>query len=340
VGTGPYRLADRSSAETLRFVANPNYREPGLPKIREIVFQRHDAIQMVDAFLQRNVELVYGLNKEHVNQLDQHGKKIVALETPAVWFLAPNFRNPLLRNRNLRLAIAHAIDREAILNQFFRPGRGQADHVALSGPFPAGCWAYNPSVEQFSPQKAPVFANLAKQELKQEQRIEQVQLVLVYPRGNPDVEAACREAEKQVEAAVGIELKLVGFEPNEFQRQIVDLHEFDLAYWCHQFDDATYWIEPLLDDSNAAREPGGPNFMGYVPDVEMAALFRDIRLHKQFAEIQAMTRKLHEHIARNAIVIPLWQLKTYVAVSDRLENAALDPVTLYGDVERWTLKAR
>lgn len=341
VGTGPYRLADQSPEGSLRFIANPNYREPGLPKIREIVFQQYDALKMVDGFLQKDqkVHLVYDLNKEHVNQLDQHGAKVVALETPAVWFLAPNHRKPLLQNRNLRLAIAHAIDREAILNQFFGPGRGQADHVALTGPYPRDCWAYNADVEPFRPAQAATLVNLAKEELKKTQPVDKIRLTLAYPRANPDVEAACREIQKQV-AAIGIELELSGLEPETFQNQIAVFQNFDLAYWCHQYEDSTYWIEPLLDGSPAAREHGGLNFMGYVPDQTMAGFFRDVRLHKQFRQIQDLTHKIHEHIARNAIVIPLWQLKTYVAVSDRLEDARLDPFVLYGDVERWTLRAR
>jgi ABC-type transport system substrate-binding protein len=194
-------------------------------------------------------------------------------------------------------------------------------------------------VEPFAPSKAAALAGLAKQELKKEQGVDKIRLKLVYPRGNPDVEAACREIQKQVQT-VGIELELAALEPDAFYNQVAVYQDFDLAYWCHTFEDSTYWLEPLLDGNPAAREHGGLNFMGYVPDQAMAGFFRDLRLHKQFPQIQDVTHKIHEHIARNAIVIPLWQLKTYVAMSDRLENTTLDPFVLYGDVERWTLKTR
>jgi ABC-type transport system substrate-binding protein len=62
-----------------------------------------------------------------------------------------------------------------------------------------------------------------------------------------------------------------------------------------------------------------------------------LREHKRFAKIRELTNRIHEHIATNAIVIPLWQLDTYVAVSDRLHNITLDPWTLFGDVQDWSL---
>jgi hypothetical protein len=51
-------------------------------------------------------------------------------------------------------------------------------------------------------------------------------------------------------------------------------------------------------------------------------------------------------VAQNAIVIPLWQLGTYVAVSSGVRpkgrdgNAvALDPFDLFANVEQWELEA-
>ena len=52
---------------------------------------------------------------------------------------------------------------------------------------------------------------------------------------------------------------------------------------------------------------------------------RDVQIHKSFREIQKLTHRIHEHVAQNAIVIPLWQLDTYVAVADSVRDATLDP---------------
>ena len=54
-----------------------------------------------------------------------------------------NMANPILQDKAVREAIAHAIDREKILTTYFRPSRGQKDHAALSGPYLAGSWAHS-----------------------------------------------------------------------------------------------------------------------------------------------------------------------------------------------------
>jgi hypothetical protein len=123
-------------------------------------------------------------------------------------------------------------------------------------------------------------------------------------------------------------------------------HDFDLAYWRYDFEDPTYWLEPLLDQDPDARRPGGPNFMGYPQDAALRALFDEINLHKHFPQIQQATHQIHTHVAQDAIVIPLWQLGTYVALSsgvdpqDRHGNpAALDPFDLFANIEQWELTA-
>ncbi len=82
-------------------------------------------------------------------------------------------------------------------------------------------------------------------------------------------------------------------------------------------------------------------------DGSLQQLAVDVRRQSEhFPEIQAAAHKVHEHVAESAIVIPLWQLGTYVAVApnvvlrDRDGNAAdWDPFDPYGSVPYWELKA-
>lgn len=325
-GTGPYRLVrdPQDGPDVRRLVANPHYRVPGLPKIREIAFERHEAVKAVDLFLQKKLHLIYDMRPEHVNQLEQHGQKVVPLRTPTVWFLAPNYDRKPLQNANLRLALACAIDRESILKQYFRPKRGSRDHAALTGPYPKDSWASNPAIEDFPRAKAKGLAVLAARELG-----EALKLRLVYPAGNPEVEAALKQIESQAREA-GITLELKALDATTYREEALRRRDFDLAYWSYTYPDCTYWVEPLLS---------GGNVMNYHPDEELAALFREVRLHKNFRELRKLTHQIHEHVARSAAIIPLWQLDTYVAVSSSVQDATLDPWVLFGNVERWRLEA-
>jgi hypothetical protein len=359
VGTGPYRLAEDDNDEpgSVRFVANPHYRgrDEGLPRIREIVFRQMTRLDDVEgAFLDGDIHLIYDVPKELVSRLIQRGQKVATLRTPTVTFLAPNYHKDwpnrdLLADENVRLAIAHAIDREALLKQYFRPGGRAKDHAALTGPYPKTatqqsdpCWAYNTAVPAYRHELAEAYAEKAREVLGDRK------LTLVYPAGNPDVQAACRQIADQVNEQMRIELVVPEEVPREqsgpstkdacFYDQVTKYHNFDLAYWTHTFEDSTYWLEPLLDGAPAAREPGGLNFMGYVPDEDLARLFREIRRHKQFRRIQGLTHEVHEHVHRKAIIIPLWQRDVYVALGDRLEDVTLDPFVLFGDVEHWNIR--
>jgi ABC-type oligopeptide transport system substrate-binding subunit len=331
VGTGPYFLAERRQ-NTVRFRANPRFRERGLPRIKEIQFHQMEPQPGFDQFLAGKVDMIYGVRKAHRDALTHAGKQstLQRLNTPSVYFLAPNYAQPNtpLADSNFRLAIAHAIDREEVLNQYFRENAHDRANCQLTGPFPHDSWAYNTTVPQFQRIKAGSFLDLAKKKLGTIRPI-----TLLYPNDDPNTEIACGRIKDDLQN-VGVEIEIEPVNVREFYDRVVKQHDFDLVYWRHDFLNATYWLWPLFDPK--AKDPG-TNFMGYDPDPDLVNLFFQLREHKRFAKIRELTNRIHEHIATNAIVIPLWQLDTYVAVSDRLHNITLDPWTLFGDVQDWSL---
>jgi ABC-type transport system substrate-binding protein len=163
-------------------------------------------------------------------------------------------------------------------------------------------------------------------------------LKLSYPAGDPITEMACAEIKNQLASALSLEIVLDKVSPPEAFPAMLDAGAFDLAYWRHDFKDQTYWLWPLLDPRGIG--PGGPNFMRYYQDKDLQELFTQLNSHKQFPQIQKLTHNVHRHVFENAIVIPLWQLDTYVAVDEALENVRLDPWVLYGNVEEWDLPLR
>jgi len=333
VGTGPYVLDVEARAEDeIRFVANPNYRQAGKPRVREIVMRRYaDAVAAVRDFEQGELDLIYGISPEHVAELERN-HKIVALRGPSVWFLAPNYRKLAMQNSNLRLALAHAIDREAVLSQHFRPPGHDKDHTPLYGPFPADCWAAKPGTTPFGARDARTFADRARSELGNLLTT----LELVYPTDDPAVENACKAIQQQAAENAGLDIELVPVPSFEYYDRVVFSHRFDLAWWRHDFEDVTFWLGPLLDP--AEIPPGGDNLLGYRPDAEASRLLQDLKKHKRFLHVRATTHGLHDHMQQFAIVIPLWQLHVYVAVGPKVLHAELDPISLFGRIEDWQLK--
>jgi ABC-type oligopeptide transport system substrate-binding subunit len=343
----------------LRFTANPydRHRDQGLPRIQEIVFERRPPNEAKELMLQGKIHLIYDVRMRHVVELREGGVYVLPLRTPSVWFLAPNYRRGSLANRDLRLAITHAIDRDAILDQQFRRGGNRQDHVVLTGPYPADSWAYNHRLDRLIPTDATekeAEKRMARACAQRALKGRRISLRLAYPQGNPEVQEACTQIKSQVEGTIeGITMVLEAIEPGRFHDRIVNDHDFDLAYWRQDYESPTFWLEPLLDQDLAAQRPGGPNFMGYTQDQVVAGLFRKLNMHKHFPDIQGLTHEIHEHVARNAVVIPLWQLDTYVALSPRLrlkdargnvvERNRLDlfgNLDLLADARCWELAAR
>lgn len=339
VGTGPFLLRDPGGdGKSVRFVANPFYRHADRPHVREIQFHQMDSIEAYEEFIKGNVHLIYDVRPVHVVQLQQSRQKrrsteqVIKLPTRSIHFLAPNYRRPSLRNADLRLAIAHAIERDKILDAHYRPGSATADHAALNGPFPTRSWAFNEDAPDYSPGSAATFATKAKQALGQLPKLR-----LMYPARNPDTGQACNEIQRQL-SAVGIEIELESVEPNLFVQRVVEKHSFDLAYWRHDFKDETYWLWPLLDPAD--QDAGGANFLGYVPDTQLQDLFSRVLNHKSFRTIRDATHEIHKYIAREAVVIPLWELDTYVAVSQEVADARFSAQNLFEDIDRWILRSQ
>ncbi|MCA9162202.1 MAG: hypothetical protein KDA62_04455, partial [Planctomycetales bacterium] len=110
VGTGPYRRAaddGESGGTQIRFVANPHYRRPDLPKIREIVFHQLEPVEAVRQLQNRQLHMIFDLSREHLAQLRLQDERIISLRGRSVHFLAPNYRHsPWLQNEAFRRALA------------------------------------------------------------------------------------------------------------------------------------------------------------------------------------------------------------------------------------------
>jgi ABC-type transport system substrate-binding protein len=331
VGSGPYRLSRRTD-EVIELVANPNYRHAGLPVIRQIALHHLEPGEAARQLFERKLQLVHSLPAKQVEEVLARGGRVERLVSPSVWFLGVNYRRQPLQNQDLRLAVAHAINRGAILDACFRPANGPNDHQVLTGPFPHDSWAYNADVPAFDPLTAKPLADEAQRKLGT-----LAPLRLVVRASEPGAVPACELMRQHCETA-GVPLTVVPLPADRFFFQVGVQHDFELVYWRHDFTNDAFWLGPLLDADPRSRASGGANFMGYVPDASVAEFERDLLLHKRFNDIQAISRKLHAHLARTATIIPLWQLDTYVAVGDSLAGVKLTPLGLFDDIEHWRRK--
>jgi len=165
-------------------------------------------------------------------------------------------------------------------------------------------------------------------------------LTLRYPQGDPAVEAACQAIREQLAALnLGIDLQLLPRSERELHHDVIDTHDYELAYFSWDFPDKSYWLWPMFDPR--AVEPGGRNFLGYQNDAGLVSLFHRMQTHRDFSVVQELGRNIHQVIYDRMPIIPLWQLDTHVAMHQTLSIPVdLDPLLIFPGVENWTLTPR
>ncbi len=343
LGSGPYQYAGRKQegeVPVALFRANPCYVRAGEPEpgsIREVHLRAwRDRLAELGTPLPH---LVWDPPTDQLAGLRRQGySEVRTLPTPRVYFLAVNHRRAALAGDAVRRALAHAIDREKLLDQFFRaPGGTEAPpHHAANGLFPRGCWAAASATrvppQFYQPEQALALLKQVKGDLD---------FTLKYPDDDPRVAKACTELAKQVEqrfaeGGVRLTLRPLPLPPRELRRAL-EQREYDLLYQSIEHGDEPYRLWALFDPQESAVRPGGSNYLGYESDAKLQKLLRAALQHREFAELRDNLQTAHAHLAQMMPVIPLWQLDTHVAVHASLRLPELEALALFADVVRWKL---
>jgi len=340
VGSGPYKLSEtipEGGRKALVFVANPNYAgRPGkanLPRIREIHlvpcddpvkdFSKGDDKRVIDLYL--------GLSAEQAKALRGATGLTVSEPMPnrRIYFLAANHQRPALRNENLRRALAHAVNREKILDDCFRGDLGKKVHHALNGPYPAGSWACDPNIGSFDrPDMAKDFADQAAQA-----GFKDVKLSLVFPKNDAPAAKAMGLVREQMKD-IGVEIDLQPLEPAALRETVEKTQSYDLAYYYYDYPSEIYWLKPLF-------ERGGKlNYMGVPADSELESYFGKQLSHRQFSEMQQPAQLIHGLFRTKMPFIPLWQLDSLAAYHNSLRPGTIDPLLLFPGVEEWRMEKK
>lgn len=139
VGTGPYRLVERRP-DRLTFEAFEDY-WGSQPKIRRVVLRAvPDATVRALEIKKGSVHLIInGLPQDVVGDFAGNPNYHVQVDPGSSYqYLGLNLEDPVLRNRGVRQALAHAIDRAKILKTLYR-GLGVLTETAMR----PGHWARN-----------------------------------------------------------------------------------------------------------------------------------------------------------------------------------------------------
>jgi ABC-type oligopeptide transport system substrate-binding subunit len=358
VGSGPFVYAGMDSdggRSYAKFIANPYYStrasKQGSPRFSEVRFYSYtDGIKEAQ---HKEPWILLDLNPEEAAKIKEQSDANhfhVLLPSPKapnhrVYFLAVNHRQQPLDDVKVRTALALAINREKLLDEFFRGPLKRQVHKAINSPYPANCWACDPKLHNRADTNScdPFDAAMARSKLRDADKNlprGDVTLTLKYPEGDAVLANAMTALAEQVQETLKdvhpVQIRPQAVAADRLQRDL-ETTNYELALCHYDFPDDTFWLGPLFAPRKPAKDAANlENIFGFENPVLTDELQKSINF-REFAAVQKHTQLIHKILVEQMPVIPLWQLDPLHAVHQEIKTTPFDPQRVFTDIERWHL---
>lgn len=326
-GSGPFMLETVDRGEKITLKANPFYWEKKA-KLAGIIFKVvPDAMVRALEFKKGTIDFLQNdLEPDMLPWLKKHAHAVLDEHDGTTFqYIGINLNHPILKNREVRQAIALAIDRERIIRHLLKGFATPA--TGLLSPIN---WAYNGSVPQwrFDPEKAKRLLDHAGYP-DPDGSGPRPRFRLSFKTTNLDLRKRIAEALKEHLARIGIELEIRTYEWGTFYSDIKNgnFHLYSLA-WVGVMDPDIYY--QIFD--SASTPPNGDN-RGHYSNSEVDRLLEQGRRTTGAAERKAVYTHVQRILAEELPYIPLWWVKNVT-----VQNAAIQGFVPYPDGDLISLK--
>jgi peptide/nickel transport system substrate-binding protein len=265
IGTGPYKFKEWVTGQKIVLLSNPDYFE-GRPYINGYILRIIPDTATMFLELRANGIDQMGLTplqftRQTENNLFRENFNKYRYLSFAYTYMGYNLKNPLFTDKRVRQAIAHAVNREEIIDGVLL-GLGKP----ATGPYKPGTWAYNPDVRRYPYDPAKAKALLAEAGWRDangdgilENNGRAFEFEIITNQGN-EIRAKCAEIIQRRLAEVGIRVKIRVVEWAAFLNDFINKRKFDatILAW-------TIPMEPDLYDvwHSSKTGPEELNFISY-----------------------------------------------------------------------------
>jgi peptide/nickel transport system substrate-binding protein len=306
-GSGPFALAGINPGDKVYLKANSSYWE-GKPRLAGVAFQIvPDAIVRVLEFKKGTIQLLQNdIEPDTLPWLEKNTDAVVETNPGTTFqYIGINLTHPILKHREVRQALAHAIDRDGIIRHILKD---QA--TAANGLLSPLNWAHDDSVPHwpFDPAKAQRLLDQAGYP-DPDGEGPRPRFKLSFKTTNIDLRRRIAETLKEQLSRVGVELEVRSYEWGTFYSDIKkgNFHLYSLAWVGIADPDAYYNIFHSL-----SVPPNGDNRGGYKnPSVDH--LLEHGRRESDSGQRKALYHQVQQIIHEDLPYIPLWWVKNVVA---------------------------
>jgi peptide/nickel transport system substrate-binding protein len=333
VGSGPFRFVRWTRDQELILEANHDYWD-GPPGTERVIFIPVTESAVRIAQLRRGeIHMADNLPPAEVNLLAADAN-IVVQTTPGMnmAYLAIQNEHPPLDNPKLRRAIAHAIDKQLLIDVAYDGSARPAVN-----PLPMTMWAWNDEIvdREFSLQRARERVAEAQAESGFELPLELSLYVMVSPRPYMQQPMETAVFIKEALKPIGINVRIVTNEIGQhFQRLSRGEHDLGLAGWSTDNCDPDNFLYQLLDEDNIDNLGGNNNcrYRSAVVHKRLAAAQQELDRDKR----ETLYREAQKLIFDDAPMVPLTHSDVRLALSREVSGFHLHPTALFR-VRRATL---
>jgi peptide/nickel transport system substrate-binding protein len=308
VGSGPFKFVSYQPRSMVTFEKNPDYYEAGKPYVDGLEFHLiPDVTALTNAVLSGTVDFSNEIPpKDWATVSATPGIVGQTLEGSRYYWLLMNNTVAPFDNPKVRQAVAHAINREAIVaGTFF----GQATPL-LGGVIPEWNWAYA-GLEVFKPEGDP---EMAKALLAEAGVPDGIQTSITMASSFPAMVAMAPIIQANL-AAIGINAEIKTMEIPRYWDEVWGPSAFDMT--------TMYWVSPLADPddfvfNNYACETG-INVQKSCSEA-MEAVLREAKSGQTEEARKEAYRRQQELSLEEMPIVPLVNAWLLIAHTDRLQN--------------------
>lgn len=254
---GPYTMSDwEVGGTTYTLSKNPDYYDANNITVDKINYTLlTDEQQKILSWENGDLDQVQ-LSGDYITMY-ANDPALTTLSWPGLFFIAFNCENELLSNRNLRLAISMAIDKQQIVDKILCDGSTMAD-FAVPAEFAKNSegvtyreHAGNPVYNQYNVDSAKEYFESAKSELGKDA----FEIELLY---NEDSQLASVAAFIQSQLQENLPGLTVNLRVTSYNQRLEDMgngnYEMGITRWYADYQDASTYLDMWTDDSSLNYE--------------------------------------------------------------------------------------
>jgi peptide/nickel transport system substrate-binding protein len=327
VGSGPYKLESISDTEAV-FSVNADYRGSAKPKNSGVTLKLYggDRAALSKAIADNDIDVAYrGLSADDIATLEtsataaDEGLEVIPGTSAEVQHLVFNVKDPVVGKLGVRQAIAHLVDREALVQNVYK-----STATPLYSIVPAGIAGHNTAF--FDTYGSPDAAK-AKKALRKAGITDKVKLTLwsTPSRYGPATDQEFKAIAEQLNSSGLFEVTVQSVEFEQYEKDIADgKYGVYVKGWVPDYPDADNFTAPFFGPGNVL----GNNYEN--------ATITDSLLPKTSAAADRATTsqdfgKLQDLVADELPLLPLWQGKQYAVARDGITGLewTLDASTVF-----------